>query len=969
MERLKKALILSIILMLSFSHTIVSGATASVLQFSNAELAFIENHPVIKMAVDPTFFPYEFIDRDGSYKGIASDYLELISQRTGITFIVPEGITWASAYEKAVLGELDMLSCVLKTPSRELYFNYSAPYYFTYRSIFVLSGNKGISQLSDLSDMTVAVQRNSSHHSFLGDYPNISPSLYDTVDEAIQAVSEGKETAFIGNFATTNYIIKQNGLSGLKSVPISADSKQGLHFAVKKDWPELVTILNKAIASITEEERITINNKWLGVETQVDYSRIIRIALMLGSLVSIVVIISLYWTVKLKKEVERRKVIEADLKIAKEEAESANQIKSTFLARMSHEIRTPLNAITGMSYILKKTDLTRTQEMYLDKISRASKDMLTIINDILDFSKIESGKVVLENISFKLDDVLEQLMNIVSFKIDEQHIDFRLNKEANIPAYLKGDPNRLEQILLNLVNNAIKFTKEGEVTLSIRNVARTKSFVYLEFSVKDTGIGMSSEQLSALFVPFTQADSSINRRFGGTGLGLSIVKHLTELMAGSVSVYSEPGEGSTFIVQIPFEEDYNKDYEDRKEKASVYFKNIRVLVIEKSIFHTNLLKEYLSAFNIIAEFVRTDTHALELLNSNKASNGHPYNLLIIDYDTPKPNGITFCENLKALDEPFNCLVMLPITKLELFDEIGSHERVLGITKPIIPSVMFNAILELFKINIIDEQMKIKRSHTADSENVHALNVLVVEDNKTNQFIAKSLLEQYSHQVIIAENGLEAVNYMTERGEAVDLILMDLHMPIMDGYEATKRIREINTIIPIIAMTADAITGVEEKCIEIGINRFISKPFDPDLFLQIVTESGKQSTVTESLQSNSITPGSLVYSTGLKSFGGNESLYKQVLVIYRDENINTAPLIHDLITQSRYEEASKAIHKLKSSTGTIGATDLYNDCIKLQQALNDVASDDTNMNQIADLASQFEVNFAKMLDEIDHYLKK
>lgn len=969
MDGLKKALILSIILVLSFSHTIVSDANATVLQFSSAELAFIDSHPVIKMAVDPTFFPYEFIDRDGSYKGIASEYLELISQRTGLTFIVPDDLTWASAYEKAVLGELDMLSCVLKTPSRELYFNYSAPYYFTYRSIFVLSGNRSVSKLSDLFGTSVAVQRNSSHHSFLGDYPNISPTLYDTVDEAIQAVSEGKENAFIGNFATTNYIIKQNGLSGLKSVPINADSKQGLHFAVRKDWSELVTILNKAIASITEEERITINNKWLGVETQVDYSRIIRVALMVGSIVSIIIILSLYWTVKLKKEVERRKIIEADLKVAKEEAESANQIKSTFLARMSHEIRTPLNAITGMSYILKKTDLTQTQHMYLDKISRASKDMLSIINDILDFSKIESGNVELEHISFKLDDVLEQLMSIVSFKIDEQHIDFRLNKEANIPTYLKGDPNRLAQILLNLVNNAIKFTKEGEVTLGIRNMAQVKSFVYLEFSVKDTGIGMSSEQLAALFTPFTQADSSINRRFGGTGLGLSIVKHLTELMNGSVSVYSEPGEGSTFIVQVPFEEDYNKDYEERKENASIYFKNIRVLVIEKSIFHTNLLKEYLSAFNIVAEFVRTDKHALEILDSNIEAKGHPYNLLIVDYDTPEPNGIAFSEKLKAYDEPFNCLLMLPITKLELFDEISSHPRVLGITKPIIPSVMFNAILELFKINIMDEQMKIKKYLSEDFVNVQALNILVVEDNKTNQFIAKSLLEQHAHHVIIAENGLEAVNYMMENGSEIDLILMDLHMPIMDGYEATKRIRDMNKVIPIIAMTADAITGVEEKCREIGIDNFISKPFDPDHFLQIVTASAKQSAKSQNMQSESICSDLLIHTTGLKSFGGNESLYRQVLEIYKEENQNTASLIHDLIAQSNYQEASKVVHKLKSSTGTIGASELYDDCIKFQQALIEVGPHDENLNRIFNLASRFEEKLAKLLVEIDHYLKK
>lgn len=965
MDGLKKAVILFVIMILSFTHLYVSNANenATILQFSTDELDFIKSHPTVKVAVDPTFFPYEFIDKDGTYKGIAADYLDLIAQRTGISFIVSEGLTWTNAYERAVQGELDMLSCVLKTPSRELYFNYSAPYYFTYRSIFVTNDNHNISQLSDLYQKKVAVQRNSSHHSFLFDYPDIDPSLYDTVDEAVQALSEGREVAFIGNFATTNYIIKQNGITNLKSVPINADTRQGLHFAIRKDWPELVTIMNKAIASISEEEKIAINNKWLGIETQVDYSRIIRIALMVGSVVIIIIGISLYWTYKLNKEVKRRKMIEADLKVAKEEAESANQVKSTFLARMSHEIRTPLNAITGMSYILKKTDLTHTQHMYLDKISRASKDMLTLINDILDFSKIESGKVVLEHISFKLDDVLEQLMSIASFRIEEQQIDFRLNKDTSIPAFLKGDPNRLEQILLNLVNNAIKFTKEGEVTLSIREVARVKSFVYLEFTVKDTGIGMSKEQMDALFTPFTQADSSINRRFGGTGLGLSIVKHLAELMNGSVSVYSDLGEGSTFVVQLPFEEDFNKDYEERKEKASVYFRNIRVLVLEKSVFHMNLLKAYLDAFSIAAEFARTELHALELIKSANTEGNHPYNLLIVDYETPEPNAIHFCETLNASGESFKCLLMLPITKLELFDALTPHEYVIGITKPIIPSVMFNAILELFKIDIMGEQQKINEAFPEEKREQQSLTVLVVEDNKTNQFIAKSLLEQQSHRVIIAENGLEAVNHMSKYGTEVDLILMDLHMPVMDGYEATQRIRERDKVTPIIAMTADAITGVEERCLEVGINKFISKPFDPDLFMQIISTSfikgDNKSNVDTTLSDEEI----LNYSKGIKSFGGDSSLYEQVLEIYKSENLETAVHIRALIEEQNYHAASQAIHKIKSSTGSIGATPLYEQCIVFQQALNS-----SNLDDIEQCLSKFEENLTRLLKNIDKILE-
>ncbi|HAS73738.1 MAG TPA: histidine kinase [Clostridiales bacterium UBA8960] len=961
MWRMKNVRVAALMIIILVSSTLNAFSVEGELQLTEDERAFIKENPVIKLAVDPTFFPYEFIDTDGTYSGIAADYLELISQKTSLEFVVPSNLTWSQAYEKTVLGELDMLSCVLKTTSRELYFNYTAPYYYTYRSIFVSAFNREVSQLSDLYGKTVAVQRNSSHHSFLNDYPNITLSLYETVDEALQAVAEAKELAFIGNFATTNFIIKQIGITNLRSLSIDRDTRQGLHFAVRKDWPELVTILNKAIASITEAEKIAINNKWLGIETQVDYSRVIRIALMVGSVVFVIIFITLFWTIRLKKEVERRKIIEADLKVAKREAEVANQIKSTFLARMSHEIRTPLNAITGMSYILKKTELTATQQQYLDKISRASKDMLSIINDILDFSKIESGKISIEHISFKLDDVLEQLLNIVSFKIEEQEIDFTLNKDSTIPTFLKGDPIRLEQVLLNLVNNALKFTKEGEVSLSIRQIAKVKSTCFLEFTIKDSGIGMSQDQLDSLFVPFTQADSSINRRFGGTGLGLSIVKHLVEMMNGTVSVFSELGEGSTFVVQMEFEEDYNKDYEEKKAEASVYFENIRVLVVEKSLFHTNLLKEYLNAFNIVAEFVKTGNRAIEMIESAAVDGSHPYNLLIVDYETPKQNGIKLCQaiqNIASIREKPKCLLMFPITKLELYDEVESDLYTLGITKPIIPSVLFNAIVELFKINIMAKHTKITDQIKSKPIVKQPLKILVVEDNKTNQFIAKSLLEQISDQVILTDNGLEGVNYFIAHVDEIDLILMDLHMPVMDGYEATKKIRNISNKVPIIAMTADAIAGVKEKCIEVGFTRFVSKPFDPDTFIKDILEESK-------LLDKALDPDAKVEvatilnkNLGIRAFSGNEKLYYQVLAVYLTENSDTVEQVKTLVSNGDYNAAAKLIHKIKSSTGTIGAKALFDFCIDFQFAL-----ENKDQAEILEMTAVFDEKLTQLLKEI------
>lgn len=939
-----------------------SFAQANELNLTPDEIAFIENYKQVKIAVDPKFFPYEFIESDGSYKGIAADYLALISKKTGLQFVHDSALTWTKAYELAIEGELDMLTCVLKTSSRALYFDYSEPYFYTYRSIFIQSQNDDISQFSDLEFKKVAVQRDSSHHSYLTEFPSIELSLYDTVEEAIKALSEGKESIFVGNFATTNYLIKESGLSNLKSISLDNETRQSLHFAVRKDMPELLGIMNKAIKAITEEEKIVINNKWLGVATQVDYSRIIKVVLMVGSAVLLFILITLFWAYRLKREVEWRKRIEADLKIARDEAEIANQVKSTFLARMSHEIRTPLNAITGMSYIMKKTDLSPTQHMYLDKISRASKDMLSIINDILDFSKIESGKIDIEQVSFKLDDILEQLINIISYKIGEQNIEFSLNKDANIPAFLIGDPSRLEQILLNLVNNAVKFTHEGEVSLSIREVAKVKDRCYLEFSVKDTGIGMSEEQLSTLFTPFTQADSSINRRYGGTGLGLSIVKNLTEMMGGSVSVYSEVGEGSTFIVKLDFEEDYNKDYEERKIQASVYFKDCRVLVVEKSVIHSNLIKEYLNSFNIIAEYVKTDERALEMINQAMKMNAKSYDLLIMDYETPHPNGVEFYRRLKAIggEQSPKGLIIFPINKLDLFDTIQDDETLLGITRPIIPSILFNGILELLKINVISQHSIVENQLNFSEKVTRPLSILVVEDNKTNQFISKSLLEQLNHVVILTDNGLDGFNYYKEHANEIDLILMDLHMPVMDGYEATRKIRQLDKQVPIIAMTADAITGVEQLCKEAGVTGFVSKPFDPDDFLTTITNIGEG---INAVLSNADKASPINLSLGLKSFGGNLTLFKQVLSVYYDENIETSQLLLEQVYNKDYDSAGKTVHKIKSSTGTIGASDLYDLCIAFQTVLKDQEHE-----KILLWANEFVAKLTEVLEEIKVFLE-
>lgn len=922
-----------------------------VLKLTADEIQFIEEHPVIRVAVDPNFVPYEFFDTDGTYKGIAADYMDIISERTGLEFIVAEGLTWNQAYEKAILKDLDMLSSVLRTPAREQLFNYSDSYFDTYRVIIIKDNLLEVKTIKDLYGKKVAVQTNSSHHSYLRQFPEISLSLYQTVEEALQAVFTGVEVAFVGNYSTTSYLIKKNGFTDLRYIELDIAEKQSLHFAVRDDWPLLVSIINKALATITAEEKITISNRWINLEVKQNYETLFRILFIVAALITLVIIVSIFWIAKLKKEIKLRKSIEGDLNVAKEEAINANHIKSAFLARMSHEIRTPLNAISGMGYILKKSDLNASQMAYTDKIIRASKDMLGIINDILDFSKIESGKIELERISFNLDDLIEKLIHIISFRIEEQKIEFSVHKEHELPSYFLGDPKRLEQILLNLLTNAIKFTKEGEVSLSIRLVAKVKEQHILEFSIKDSGIGMTEDQLERLFIPFNQADSSITRKFGGSGLGLSIVKNFAELMQGTITVYSEYGEGSTFNVVLPFDEDADKTYDSRQKEASIYFKMLRVLVLEKSFFYSGLLKEYLQAFNIVADFVKTEARALELLNSPSEK---PYNLMIIDYDSPDENGITFSKKIKSfkhLQETPKIILLLPLLREDLFDPAKATYVDLSLTKPIIPSVLYNGITELFKLNIYEVQYESLPKKLASD---YVYKILVVDDNLTNQFIAKTILEQEGYQVDVASNGAEAVEYNLD---SIDLILMDLHMPVMNGYEATEAIRKGYKDLPIIAMTADAILGVKETCEKVGINDYVSKPFDPEFFIDKIAGILK-----DRKPKNDSPSRVLLTNEGLQRIGGNKHVYLQILKLFYDENQSVPAELFESIENQKLEEAIQIVHKIKSSAGSIGAKRLNEQAIVLQKKLTEREMEALKPNYL-----QFETLLKQVFVEIETFM--
>ena len=947
--------IFAVIFCMAFA--VLCAAADAGIDFTDEELEFINTHPVIRIGVDPEFVPYEFIDENGEHKGISADYLAKIAERTGLQFEIVKGLSWVEVYDMALAGEIDVLPAIGKTVEREEKFLFSDPYYHYKRVIVTREKDASISGMDDLFGLTVAVQRYSSHHSYMLSYPKINLSLYDTAEAALTAVATGEEKAFIGNLATANYIIRSNGLTNLRLVSFEAEKQHALHFAVRKDRPQLLGIINKALASIGESERFEINNKWVDLQTDIDYRPVIRILAVVGITVAAILAVSIFWIARLRDEINHRKQIQLDLEQAKKQADEANEFKSHFMARMSHEIRTPLNAITGLSYLLKKTDVSLTQRMYVDRIIQSANNMLSIINDILDFSKIEAGKVELELTSFAMDQVIQDVVNIILYKIDEQGIGFRLSKDPLVPNRFFGDPKRIEQILLNLLSNSVKFTDAGEVSLDVRLLAKEGDKYHISFTVSDTGIGMTEEQVKKLFSPFEQGDSSINRRYGGSGLGLSIVKNLVDMMGGEIKVFSTPGEGSTFIINLSLDVDAEKESVYAKVLSCKHFKNMRTLILEKSGANINLIESYLGSHGMYCELTSSEDSAVCVLEAADGRFAKPFDLFIIDYETPAEGGLAFVEKLRTNEKIARLpkiIMLFPMMRYDLFDKLADYGIDMGIGKPIIPSILLNGILDIFNLKAVsDSKSSANGKHFAEKLEKQYC-VLLAEDNKSNQLIAKTLLEQVGITTLVAGDGNEAVELYQQHKESIDLILMDLHMPGKNGYESAQEIRAVSTDVPIVAMTADVIYGVREKCENIGIHHYISKPFNPDYFIETV----KSIILSRDTGGGTAMP-VLDRKKGLENTGGGKELYNKVLLEYYGENLDTADRLAAAVREKRYDDAAQIVHKVKSSSASIGAKTLAETAASLQSALAE-----KDESEILTLCERFSDILGKLLAEIE-----